>query len=564
MTPGWRSVAQATGGVVAAGKLRGITTDVLTRLRDGGDISGRVSRGGNVCGPFLKRNSAVWVAVGLALAGPGVDASATTPPARPNIILILADDLGWADPGFHGGDPSLTPNIDRLAREGTRFEQFLMTPVCATTRAALLTGRYPFRTWMDWRSEDFGKPNYLRLLGRDLPRLSDGTPTRAIHGLPTEERTLAEALREAGYETAVLGKWHLGEWLPEHLPLGQGFDHQYGHYGWGIDYNRYTIPHNAPAIFCVYDWHRDQQPVFEQGYATDLIANEAVRLIGSRADDRPFFHYVAFNAIHGPLEEIPRHQHLDKRAAAIRCLDEAVGRIVAAVDQAGLAEETLVIFTNDNGGLTEEVNRPWRGTKNTTYEGGIRVPFVARWPGRIAAGGENRELMHVTDLYPTLVQLAGGSLQQPLPLDGIGMRETLLDGHPSRRTEVIIEASGSVRLPTIRQGRYKLVGKALYDLVTDPGERTDIAAARPAVGERLRTRLAEVSATRPPLDPAAELMEPALPFVYGRDENQRVPDWLRRHVSGLRALQPQTYPPGETPWPQPPRDGKIRYTGDGR
>jgi len=483
---------------------------------------------------------------------------------RPNIILILADDLGWADPGFNGGDPALTPNIDRLAREGTRFQQFLMTPVCATTRAALLTGRYPFRSWMDWRSEDFGKPSYLRLLGQELAHLPDGTPTRRLHGLPTAERTLAEAVGEVGYETALIGKWHLGEWLPEQLPMGQGFDHQYGHYGWGIDYNTYTIPHNAPAIFCVYDWHRDQQPVYEQGYATDLIANEAVRLIAQRQPNRPFFHYVAFNAIHGPLEEIPRHQHLEKRSAAIRCLDEAVGRIVGAVDQAGLAEETLVIFTNDNGGLTEAVNRPWRGTKNTTYEGGIRVPFVARWPGTIAAGAANGELLHVTDLYPTLVRLAGGSLEQNLPIDGIDQRETLLAAQPSRRTEVIVEVSGSVRPPTIRHGQHKLIGPALYDLEQDPTERQDVAAAHPELVKTLQKRLAEVAATRPPLGPLVQLMEPALPDVYGREENAAAPAWLRRHVKALRASQPQSYPPGTTPWPQPPRDGQITYTGDGR
>jgi arylsulfatase A-like enzyme len=298
--------------------------------------------------------------------------------SRPNIVLILADDLGWADPGFHGGDVRLTPMIDQLAKEGMQFNQFCMTPVCATSRSALLTGRYPYRQWMDWRSEDFGKPDYLALLNIPLARLTDGTPTRRIHGLNPRERTLADALHETGYTTAMIGKWHLGEWLPEHLPLARGFDHQYGHYGWGIDYNSYLIPHNAPQPFCVFDWHRDQQPVLEKGYSTDLIADEAIRLMTMHAEGtEPFFHYVAFNAIHGPLEEIPRHRDVfDKRGAAIRCLDEAVGRIVHSIEQLGIAENTLVIFTNDNGGLTEEVNRPWRGTKNTTFEGGIRVPCV--------------------------------------------------------------------------------------------------------------------------------------------------------------------------------------------
>jgi len=378
---------------------------------------------------------------------------------RPNIVLILVDDLGWADLGVHGSEAGLTPNIDRLASQGTRLTQFYATPVCATTRAALLTGRYPFRQWMDWRSEDFGKPDYLELLGMKLAHLPDGTPTRRVMGLDTNERTLAEALKQAGYGTALLGKWHLGEWLPEHLPMGQGFDHQYGHYGWGIDYNNYSIPHNAPAVFAVYDWHRNQQPVFEQGYTTDLIANEAVRLLGERPEGKPFFHFIAFNAIHGPLEEIPRHRDkLDKRSAAIKCLDEAVGRILGAIDQHGLTDDTLVIFANDNGGLTEEVNRPWRGTKNTTYEGGIRVPLILCWPGRIAAGATNDALVSVVDMYPTLVALAGGSLNQELPLDGLDMHGVIFHNQSSPRNELVIEVAGSVRLPTLRRGDFKLVG----------------------------------------------------------------------------------------------------------
>ena len=184
--------------------------------------------------------------------------------SHPNIILILADDLGWADPGFHGGDiRNLRRTLIELAQTGHATESVLyMTPVCATSRSALLTGRYPFRQWMDWRSEDFGKPDYLALLNIPLATLSDGTPTRRIHGLsPNANERSAMPLQEAGYTTAMIGKWHLGEWLPEHLPLARGFDHQYGHYGWGIDYNSHLIPHNAPQPFCVFDWHRDQQPV---------------------------------------------------------------------------------------------------------------------------------------------------------------------------------------------------------------------------------------------------------------------------------------------------------------
>lgn len=484
---------------------------------------------------------------------------------RPNILLIMSDDLGWADTGFNGSEAGLTPNIDQLATEGIRLTQFYVAPVCATTRAALLTGRYPFRQWMDWRSEDFGKPDYLELLGMPLAHLPDGTPTRRVTGLNTRERTLPQALKEVGYHTAIFGKWHLGEWLPEHLPMARGFDHQYGHYGWGIDYNNYTIPHNAPAIFAVYDWHRNQEPAFEQGYATDLIANEAIRLLAERPKDRPFFHFVSFNAIHGPLEEIPRHTAtLDKRSAAIKCLDEAVGRILAAVDYHDLREDTLVIFTNDNGGLTEAVNRPWRGTKNTTFEGGIRVPFIARWSGRLAANATNDAMLHVTDLFPTLLTLAHGNLQQELPLDGMDMTAVLLENKPSPRTEIVIEVSGSVRLPTLRQGPFKLIGKELFNLHDDPSERIDIAAQHPQTVAAMQARLEQMAAERPPLGDLPILMDPALPWIYGRDENASAPAWVQEHVRAVRATQRQSYPAGETPWPQAPKEGKIIYTGDGR
>lgn len=484
---------------------------------------------------------------------------------RPNVVLILSDDLGHADPGFNGGDPALTPNLDRLAAEGLRLTQFYATPVCATTRAALMTGRYPFRQWMDWRSEDFGKPDYLELLGIPLAKLPDGTPTRRIHGLDTRERTLADALRQAGYTTALLGKWHLGEWLPEHLPMARGFDHQYGHYAWGIDYTNHTIPHNAPAVFCVHDWHRNQQPVLEKGYSTDLIADEAVRLIERQPADRPFFHYIAFNAIHGPLEEIPRHvDRHGKRGAAIKCLDEGIGRILDTLDRRGLRENTIVIFTNDNGGLTDEVNRPWRGHKDTTFEGGIRVPFVLRWPRHIQPGSRNNALIHITDLFPTLVTLAGGALQQDLPLDGMNMRGVLLRGEASPRSEIAIEVAGSTRLPTLRQGDFKLMRDELYDLANDPGETTNVAGQHPALVARMKARLRQLAAERPPLGDFPVLMDPALPDVYGRDENQQVPQSIQDHVKAIRATQPQSWPPGQTPWPPAPKDGKIRFTNDGR
>ena len=488
--------------------------------------------------------------------------------AKPNIIFILADDMGWNEPAFNGGKAELTPHITKLKKQGVSLEQFYVHAVCAPTRAAFLTGRYAFRTWSDWRSEDFGKPSYLAKLGMKLVNNKEGDETRRIHGVATQERTIAEALHEVGYFTSMTGKWHCGEWLPGQLPMGQGFDHQYGHYGWGIDYNNKTIPHNAPARFAVYDWHRNQKPVWEPGYSTDLIANEAVRVIANHRmtrQDQPLFMYVAFNAVHGPLEEIPRYvEEHGKRHAALKCLDDAVGLIINAIDQSGLGKDTLIIFANDNGGLREEMNAPYRGTKNTNYEGGVRVPCIMRWPEKLEPNSKNLALMHVTDLFSTFATLGGASLKQQRPLDGKNMTDVLFEKESSPRNEIIFEVSGSVRFPAIRKGKYKLVGKELYDLQADPFEKTDIAAKHPEIATELHDRVTAVGKERPPLTGTNRLMTPALPWVYGQEENSNAPLWLKQEVGKIRATQPQKWAPGTTPWPQAPKDGKIIYTGDGR
>lgn len=492
--------------------------------------------------------------------------------AQPNIIFILADDVGWNEPSFNGGDTSITPNLGVLADQGVKLTQFYTHAVCAPTRSAFLTGRYSFRTWTDWRSEDYGKPTYLAKLGMELAINEEGDKTRRIVGMDTDERTIAEALRDAGYTTSLMGKWHLGEWLPEHLPMGQGFDHQYGHYGWGIDYTNFTIPHNSPATFAVYDWHRDQQPLNEQGYATDLIANEVVRSITAHkaseieaGERQPFFYYVPFNAIHGPLESIPRYTDtLDKRMAALKCLDDAVGRIVNAVDQEGYTNNTLIVFLNDNGGLRPEQNAPYRGTKNTTYEGGVRMPCVLRWPGKIDAGTSNDEMMFVADFYNTFITLGGADHEQERAVDGMDMTDTIFAGAKSPRDEIIFDVAGCVRLPTIRKGNYKLMGEELYNIKLDPSEKNDIAKEKPGIVIALKRRLAEAAAERPPMPRMDLLMSPAQPWVYGAAENANVPYWVKNAVNEVRKTQPKSWAEGKTPWPQAPKDGKIIYTGDGR
>ncbi len=487
---------------------------------------------------------------------------------QPNIVFILADDLGYNEVGFNRGGSSLTPNIDALRNSGLSLTQFYVHAVCGPSRAAFLTGRYPFRNWTDWRTEDFGKPSYLEMLGMKLSVNDEGDETRRIHALATEERTIAEALSEAGYFTSIIGKWGCGEWLDEHLPMAQGFQHQYGHYAWGIDYNNYSIPHNAPARFAVYDWHRNQQPLYENGYSTDLIANESVRIISERAvkdPDQPFFLYIPFNAVHGPLEDIPRYKNETKRIAAIKCLDDGVGQITGALRQYGLADETIVIFTNDNGAIRDSMNFPYRGTKNTNYEGGVRVPCIVSWPGVVQPGSSCDGMIHITDFYPTLISMAGGSHDQELSIDGYDMSQLLLKPEtPSPRNEIIFEVGGSVRPPAIRQGPFKLIGGELYNVVDDPGEMANLADINQDILQELSERVATVGAQRPPMPNMDLLMTPALPWIYGEEENMNVPQWVKDRVTAIRELQPKEWPDGKTPWPQAPKDGKITYTGDGR
>ena len=461
--------------------------------------------------------------------------------------------MGWNQPGFNGGKKELTPNIDQLANQSTKLTQFYTHSVCAPTRGAFLTGRYAFRNWMDWRSEDFGKPSYLKKLGLTLAHNDRGEPTRRIHALDSSERTVAEALKDAGYFTAIVGKWHCGEWLDEHLPMSQGFMHQYGHYAWGIDYYTKTIVHNAPARFAVYDWHRNQKPLQEDGYTTDLFAAEAERVIAAQSNDKPFFLYLPFNAVHGPLNDPPRYAgKYDVRDAMLKCLDDAVGRVVKAIDDNGFADNTLLVFTNDNGPVLEEMSTPYRGTKNTTFEGGVRVPCLLRWPGHFEAGATNDEMMFIADWYSTFISLAGGDHKQANKVDALDMTEMLLDGKSSPRSEIVFEVAGSVRLPTIRSGDFKLMGDMLFNIADDPYEKTDLADKHPDVVKRLKKRLATVGDQRPPLGNKPLLMDPPLPYIYGQAENQQVPTWLKKAVDEIRAKQPQEWAKGETPWPQAP------------
>lgn len=420
----------------------------------------------------------------------GADARAKAGQVKPNIVYFLVDDLGRADVGFMGSKDIRTPNIDRLAKDGAVLDSFYVQPVCSPTRAALLTGRYATHT---------GVYTVVR----------PGAPW----GLPLAERTLPQALREAGYTTALCGKWHLGEFRPEYTPTRRGFDYQYGHMFGALDY--FTHLRDGK-----HDWYRDDKPVQEEGYTTHLIAKEACRLIRGQPAGKPLFLYVPFNGVHAPYEVPPEYRkaysHLSGNrqtmAAMLSAVDEAIGQIAAALEEKGLRENTLLVFSSDNGGPAPDKvsrNTPLRAGKGTVYEGGIRVCAFATWPGRIPAGVVIKEPIHAVDWYPTLLRLAGASLDQKLPVDGLDVWPTLTQGARSPHEAILLAGTSPSNL-AIRMGDWKLLlnssdqstgGTAgennwaaakveLYNLADDISESKDLAAAQPERVREMKARLA--------------------------------------------------------------------------
>lgn len=413
---------------------------------------------------------------------------ASEPEKKPNIVVILADDLGRNDCGFMGGIQIRTPHLDKLAKAGTILDAFYVQPVCSPTRAALLTGRYPMRHGLQ--------------VGVVRPW--------AQYGLPLEERTLASALSEVGYATAIIGKWHLGHFQPEYLPTRRGFLHQYGHYNGQIDY----FKHNRDGGF---DWHKDDKVCRDEGYSTKLLADAAVQFVADTAGKKPFFLYVPFNAVHAP-HQVPDeytkpYEKLKgerrKYAGMLAAMDEAVGKIVAAVEKAGVQDNTLFLFSSDNGGPspgTVTDNGKYRAGKGTLYEGGVRVAAFATWDGKIPAGKTNNEPMHIVDWYPTLLKLSGAKLEQKLPVDGMDVWPTLTDDKPGPHHSILLNttpAGGAVRA-----GDWKLVVKKgtddpdggeikrstesveLFNLKVDPFEKTNLADNK---GEKVMELKAELA-----------------------------------------------------------------------
>lgn len=398
----------------------------------------------------------------------------TLTPSRPNIVFILADDLGWNDVGYHGSAVR-TPNIDKLAAEGTQLNQFYTLPLCSPSRAALMTGLYPMRYGMQERV----------------------VPTNSRLGLPLVFRTLANGLKEAGYDTALCGKWHLGGTdNPAYAPLKRGFDHHYGFRSGVIDYYTHRDELHRP------DWYRDNERIVERGYATELLGTEAVRIISEQPAETPLFLMLTFNAVHTPLQVPDKYLAgypalRGKRklhAAMVSVMDQEIGKVLDALEARQMLDNTLIVVSSDNGGEIHHgggSNLPLRADKNTLYEGGVRVPTLVYFRGRTPATVVD-EPLHVVDWYTTLLNLAGAPPYNAAYLDGRDIWPVIAEGAASPHAELLLNAES--RRAAIRVGHWKLIqyqeSEELFDLASDPNEEHSLATAQPKildeVGKRLR------------------------------------------------------------------------------
>lgn len=434
------------------------------------------------------------IAMVVAVFGCSSHASAAAENAKPNILLLVADDMGFGDAGFNGGKIIATPNLDRLAATGVNLTDFRACPMCSPTRAGLLTGRWPLRFGM------------MRAV----------VPPWSRYGIATEEATLPELLAGAGYrERGIVGKWHLGHARREFLPLANGFTRFYGHLNGAIDY--FKLERDGER-----DWHDDDRTSRDSGYTTDLIGEQAARFIRSAPAGEPWLLYVPFNAPHGPFQakdaDLGKYSHLegDRRAyaAMVDAMDQAIGRILATVDARPDAANTLVLFFSDNGGIPRvgSSNGPYRGAKLTVYEGGTRVCAAMRWPaGGIVGGKKFDGRIGYIDVLPTVLAAAGAAF--PQNLDGVDFLPALRGGAalPERAWFSYMHQNEDAHA-SVHLGNWKLVahgdffaekpdakpGLELYNLATDIAEKTDLSAREPKLVAQLHQRLREFGTWQKP------------------------------------------------------------------
>ena len=430
--------------------------------------------------------------------------------AQPNIVFILADDLGWADIGVYGSDLHQTPNIDRLATQGVRFTNaYAASPVCTPTRASIMSGKYPARLHMTIWHEASKRPPLDRKV----------VPPVTVGSLPHEEVTIAEVLHDAGYITAHVGKWHLG--TAAFYPQTQGFDYNIGGTFWGAP-QTFFYPYSGNGK--PFDGFR-YVPHLEGGkageYLTDRLTDEALEILHDAAD-KPFFLHLGYHTVHTPIEGKPAvaaryQQRIEKGvhhqnahyAAMVEGLDENVGRVLAKLDQLGIADRTVVIFTSDNGGFVNRYdgkvvtsNHPLRSGKGSLYEGGVRVPAIVRWPGVTREDAVCDEPIITTDYYGTILALTGlsGDRAHNRGVDGINLVPLLKDPKSRLDREALFfhyphyypttSPVSSVRVRDWKLMEYYEDGRLeLYNLADDPDEKRNLATAKPAKAKDLRGRL---------------------------------------------------------------------------
>lgn len=469
------------------------------------------------------------LAVSLVLAAPTAGWAAAE---RPNVVIFLADDLGWNDVGFHGGDQIDTPSLDRLAREGAQLDRFYTTPICSPTRAALMTARDPMRLGVAYAVI--------------LPWMTNG-----IH---PDEHFMPESFRDAGYQTALVGKWHLGHAQQTYHPNERGFEHFYGHLHTEVGY--FPPFSNQGGK----DFQRNGESIDDQGYETYLLADEAVRWIKERDKERPFFLYMPFIAPHTPLDAPPdlkqkyadldddrepaRSKQTDQTrtiarlmlqksarpmyAAVVDAMDQAIGRVLDALNEEGIARDTLVLFFSDNGGAAYATggadNVPLRGGKGETFEGGIRVVALMRWPGVIPAGTRIDSIMSVMDVFPTLAAAAGVEPGSTRKLDGRDMWPAIAKGKAIPRDDYLFFASetpirGSFSLTAfddewklvqeVRQGLLSAeVTNYLFRIQDDPNEYNNLAEAHPDVVAKMAGAIHRWRSLYPVAGTRSELVPP--------------------------------------------------------
>ena len=403
----------------------------------------------------------------------GVSRAADT---KPNVVIFLVDDMGFADIGPYGVKDAKTPNLDRLAKSGVKFfNSYSNGPVCTPTRCGLMTGRYQQRYGLEWAI----------------------LPTQRDAGLPTEAVTLPRMLKNEGYKTGMFGKWHLG-FNPAFGPNAHGFDEFFGILGGNVDL--YT--HNN--INGTHDLWEGVEMVKREGYLTDLLTERAVKFIDAHAKD-PFFLYVPYNSVHWPFQPPGRP---DKRTREnwmagsradyvkmVESIDSSVGTVLSALERNKLADNTLVVFTNDNGGERFSRNEPAFHHKGTLWEGGIRVPTIMRWPGRIPAGKTSRQAIITMDITATVAAAAGAEAAAGTPLEGIDLLPIVSGKRPDVERTLFWRIDRDERKQrAVRKGNWKYIRDAsiemLFDVEKDPSERMDLAPENPAVLAELRGAVA--------------------------------------------------------------------------